>query len=187
MAARNTHRAWGWVTKLLHWAMAVLIIGTAILVLHVNDSTWWFKSSAPVFLEYIHWHKAFGLIALVLLLIRMVWRWRGGPAPVLPDASSAEEKAALWAHRSLYILMLVVPLSGWVASSAFGSPTKFWGLFTVPGIIPTNKPLVGPAYWTHFILSWTLLSLVGFHVVAAFWHHLVRKDGVLRGMWFGRG
>ncbi|WP_274378980.1 cytochrome b [Sphingomonas cavernae] len=183
MAIRNTVSSWGTAAKLLHWVMALLIIGTSLLVLHVNDSMPWFKSGPLIFITYVHWHKALGLIAFALIFARLAWRW-SNPPPKIVELSPIEERAAKLAHRSLYILMVVVPLTGWISSSAFGSPTKFFGLFEIPGIIPKTKALVGPAYWTHFGLSWLLLAAVSFHVIAAFWHHDRKKDDTLRAMWF---
>jgi cytochrome b561 len=185
MALRNDATHWGSLAKLFHWTIAVLIIGTSIFILHVNDTLPWFKSSPVIYLTYIHWHKAFGLIALVLILARLVWRWRN-PVPRTAPLTPFEEKASHRTHIGLYILMLVVPVSGWIASSAFGSGTKFWGLFTIPPIIPKMKALVGPAYWAHYIVAWTLLALVLFHIAAALYHHFSRKDAILRAMWFGR-
>lgn len=186
MAMRNTATSWGTGAKLFHWIMALGIIGASLLVLHVNDSMPWFKSSAPVFITYIHWHKAFGLILLALLVLRLVWKWLN-PKPKTEVLTPFKEKASRWTHRGLYTLLFVVPMSGWIASSAFGSPTKFFGLFVIPGIIEKSKPLVGPAYWVHFGLAWLLLALVSFHMIAAFWHHDRKKDNVLRAMWFGKG
>jgi cytochrome b561 len=185
MSLRNSHTHWGTLAKLFHWGMAVLIIGTSILMLHVNGSMPWFKSSPLFFITYIHWHKAFGLLALALLVGRWLWR----RANVVPQTAPLTAVEARWSHRAhglLYLLMLVVPVSGWIASSAFGSGTNVFGLFTIPPIIPKSKPLVGPAYWVHFGLSWSLLALVSVHVIAAFWHHDRRKDDVLRAMWFSR-
>jgi cytochrome b561 len=187
MGWRNTTTSWGLTSKLFHWTIAVLIIGTSIFILHVNDSMPWFKSSPLIFITYVHWHKAFGLIALALILGRLLWRWKGGPVPKTAPLTAFEEKASHLTHKALYALMIAVPFSGWIASSAFGSPTKFWGLFTVPGIIPKTKELVGPAYWAHFGLVWLLLAIVSFHIIAAFWHHDRKKDNVLRAMWFGKG
>lgn len=186
MALRNTPSTWGTVAKLFHWIMALGIIGASLFVLHVNDSMPWFKSSPAVFITYIHWHKAAGLVLLALAVLRLVWKW-ANPKPVTADLTPFEKRASAWTHRGLYTLMLVVPLSGWIASSAFGSPTKFFGLFVIPPIIEKSKPLVGPAYWAHFGLAWFLLALVSFHLIAAFWHHDRKKDNVLRAMWFGRG
>lgn len=185
MSLRNSGVSWGTGAKVFHWVMAFGIIGTSLFVLHVNDSMPWFKSSAPVFIVYVHWHKAFGLILLLLALLRLLWKWLN-PKPETVELSPVEAKLSRWTHSSLYALMFIVPLSGWIASSAFGSPTKFFGLFNVPGIIEKSKPLVGPAYWAHFSVSWLLLSIISFHVFAAFWHHDRKKDDVLRAMWFGR-
>jgi cytochrome b561 len=184
MAFRNSQTHWGTGTKLFHWIMALGIICASLFVLHVNDSMPWFKSSPLIFITYIHWHKAFGLILLTLLLLRLGWKLMN-PKPKTAELTPFEEKASRWTHSSLYTLMFAVPMSGWLASSAFGSPTKFFGLFIIPGIIEKSKPLVGPAYWAHFGLAWLLLTIISVHVIAAFWHHDRRKDNVLRAMWFG--
>ena len=185
MPLRNTPVQWGGAARALHWLMALLIIGTSIFVLHVNGSMPWFKSSPLTFITYIHWHKAAGLIALLLVLVRIGWRRRN----VVPVTAPLAPFEALWSHRAhigLYALMLLVPITGWLASSAFGSSTKFFGLFTVPGIIPKYKPLVAPTYWAHFALAWALLSLVIVPIIAAFWHHDRKRDNVLMGMLKGR-
>ena len=184
MAFHNSATAWGTGAKLFHWTMALGIVGTSIFILHVNDSMPWFKSSPMFFITYIHWHKAIGLMLLTLALIRLLWKL-ANPKPTTVVLTPFEEKASKWTHRSLYTLMLVVPMSGWIASSAFGSPTKFFGLFVIPGIIAKSKPLVGPFYWIHFSLTWLLLAIVSFHIIAAVWHHDRKKDNVLKAMWFG--
>mgnify|MGYP002777769139 CR=1 FL=1 len=186
MGLRNTATDWGWGSKLFHWTMALGIIVTSVFILHINDSMPWFKSSPLLFIQYIHWHKSLGLILLALVIARLLWRWRN-PPPVTVELTPFEERASRHTHRGLYALMLAVPLSGWIASSAFGSPTKFFGLFTIPGIIPKTKGLVAIGYWAHFALVWLLLAAVSFHVIAAFWHYSHKKDRALRAMWFGRG
>lgn len=184
MAWRNGEAEWGTTAKLFHWTMALLIIGSSIFVLHVNDSTPWFKSTPLIFITYIHWHKALGLIALALVIARLLWRRRG----IVPKTAALTPFETVWSHRThiaLYALMLAVPLTGWLASSFFGSPTKFFGLFSVPAITPKWKPGVAIFYWVHFVLAWTILSAVAIHAAAALYHHFHRKDDVLRAMWFG--
>ena len=185
MGLRNTATSWGSGAKAFHWLMALLILGTSMFVLHVNGSMPWYASSPIVFITYIHWHKAIGLLALALLPGRRLWR-RTNPVPVTAPLTPLENLWSHRAHRALYILMLIVPLSGWIASSSFGSSTNVFGLFVVPPIIPKWKPLVGPSYWAHFGLTWLLLSVIFAHIFAAFWHHSRKKDNVLRAMWFGK-
>ncbi|WP_321324433.1 cytochrome b [uncultured Parasphingorhabdus sp.] len=181
----NTETRWGAVSKALHWTIALLIIGTSIFVLHVNGSTYWFTSGPLIFIEYIHWHKAFGLMALALIIFRFYWRWKQ-PLPAPESLTEFEQK---WSHRThigLYVLMAAVPLSGWLSSSFFGSGVNFWGLFTIPPITPKFRAGLGVAYWTHFALSWMMICLVTFHAAAAFYHHFIRKDKVLSAMLPGK-
>jgi cytochrome b561 len=185
MGFRNSDREWGSFSKLLHWTIALLIIGSSIFVLHVNDSTWWFKSTPLIFIQYINVHKTFGLLALLLILIRIWWRTRER-VPVTDSLTPFEQK---WSHRThvaLYVLMVAVPLTGWISSSLFGSPTKVFGWFTIPPITPKYKPALPVAYWTHFTLAWMILTLAAFHAGAALYHHFVRKDRVLKAMLPGR-
>jgi len=181
VAWRNAEEEWGGVAKAFHWTMALLIIGSSIFILHVNDSTWWFKSTPLIFIQYIHWHKVFGLLALALVLLRLLWR-RREVLPVTCELTPFEQKWSHRAHVALYVLMIAVPLSGWISSSLFGSPTKVFGLFEIPPITPKYKPALPAAYWTHFALSWALLTLIVLHIGAALYHHFVRKDRVLRAM-----
>ena len=181
MALANTATDWGSVSKTLHWTIAALIIFSSVFVLHVNDSTWWFKSSPEVFITYIHWHKALGLIAFALILLRLFWR-RRHPVPQTAALTAAEK---LWSHRvhvAIYSLMIAVPVTGWLASSFFGSGTRFWGLFEIPSPLPKWKAGVAIGYWAHFVLAWTLLTLVAGHAGAALYHHFIRKDRTLTAM-----
>ncbi|QIG53584.1 cytochrome b [Altererythrobacter sp. BO-6] len=186
MPLGNSADKWGALSKWLHWLIALLIIGTSVLIWHVNDSTYWFKSTAPIFLEYVHWHKAFGLLALVLILVRLWWR-RRNPPPQVAELTPFEERWSKRVHAAFYILMVIVPISGWVSSSFFGSPTKVFGWFVVPGIVPENKDMVPFAYWAHFGLAWALMLLVVGHIGGALYHHFVRKDRVLTAMLPERG
>jgi cytochrome b561 len=185
MGFRNSEREWGSFSKLLHWTIALLIIGSSIFVLHVNDSTWWFKSTPLIFIKYINVHKTLGLLALLLILVRLWWRSRE-PVPVTDELTPTEAKWSRRTHVALYVLMVSVPLSGWISSSLFGSPTKVFGWFEIPPITPKYKPALPAAYWTHFALAWGILVLSAFHAGASFFHHFVRKDRVLRAMLPGR-
>jgi cytochrome b561 len=185
MAFRNSDREWGSFSKLLHWIIAILIIGSSIFVLHVNDSTWWFKSTPAIFIKYINVHKTLGLLALLLILVRLWWRTRER-VPVTDELTPVEAKWSRRTHVALYVLMVAVPLSGWISSSLFGSPTKVFGWFEIPPITPKYKPALPAAYWTHFALAWAILVLTAVHAGAALYHHFVRKDRVLRAMLPGR-
>jgi cytochrome b561 len=181
MKLGNNLNQWGAVSKVLHWSIAILIIGTSIFMLHVNDSTWWFKSSPEIFITYIHWHKSFGLLALLLISVRIWWR-RRQPVPVTAPLTEFEQRWSHRTHMALYVLMVAVPVTGWLSSSLFGSVTNVFGWFVIPAITPENRTLLPIAYWAHFGLAWAILCLVTFHAGAAFYHHFKRKDRVLKAM-----
>ncbi len=181
MALRNSATRWGSVAKVFHWAMAALILGSSLFVEHINGRMWWFQSNAKIYISYIHWHKSFGLIALALVIGRILWKF-SQPKPVTASLTPLEQRASTWMHRALYTLMVAVPVSGWIASSAFGSKTNFFGLFRIPGIWPKDKLMVGVGYWAHFTLAWVILTLVAVHVGAALYHHIIRRDQVLTAM-----
>ena len=181
MKWRNSQSEWGGVSKLFHWTMAALIIGSSILVLHINDSTWWFKSSPEIFIAYLSYHKAIGIIALVLVAGRILWR-RRNPVPVTAPLTPFEHKASTWTHRGLYTLMVAVPLLGWLSSSSFGRGVDMFGLFNVPPIWPEDKVMINVFYWSHFVLAWMLLIIIAVHAGAALYHHFKKRDAVLRSM-----
>lgn len=182
MSLKNSVKAWGSVSKALHWVMAAIILFASIYVLIINDSMPGFKSTPILFITGMHLHKTLGLLALALIFLRALWVFTQ-KRPALPETMSRNEKiASKIAHYALYALMIAVPIFGWLSSSAFGSPTNVFGWFTVGGIWPKDRERLPFFYYSHKYLAWTLLVLVAVHIVAALWHHIVRKDGVLRSM-----
>ena len=134
-----------------------------------------------IFITYIHWHKSFGLILLTLVGAAAAVEMGEPQTQVTEELTPFEEKASKWTHRSLYTLMFVVPdVTGWIASSAFGSPTKFFGLFVIPGIVEKSKPLVGPCLLGCISASHgCCLPSSASTSSRAFYHHGRRKDNVL--------
>lgn len=182
MSLRNSPKAWGSVSKTLHWAMAAIIIFASIYVLIINDSMPGFKSTPILFITGMHLHKTLGLLALALIVLRALWVFTQ-KRPALPETMSRHEKiASKLAHYALYALMIAVPVFGWLSSSAFGSPTNVFGWFTVGNIWPRDREILPFFYYSHKYLAWALIVLVAVHIVAALWHHILRKDNVLRSM-----
>jgi cytochrome b561 len=78
--------------------------------------------------------------------------------------------------------MVSVPVTGWLASSFFGSSTNVFGLFVIPPLVPKSELGVTIFYWAHFGLVWSFLTLIAFHAGAAMYHHFIRKDRTLAAM-----
>ncbi len=118
----------------------------------------------------------------LLVWLRLAWRITHRP-PALPESMSALMKLAAHAgHLALYALMVVIPLSGWLMSSAKGVQTVWFGVLPIPDLLGRDKALGDLLKEVHEALNWLLMvTLVG-HVGAALWHHFVLKDDTLRRM-----
>ena len=172
MSAQYTRTA-----KSLHWLMALLIIGLIPLGLYMHE-----LPLSPQKLQLYSWHKWIGVTVFVLLLVRVSWRLTHQP-PALPwHMSKVEQLAAHAGHIVLYLLMLAIPLSGWLMSSAKGFQTVWFGVLPIPDLLGKDKALGDTLAEVHEFLSWTLVAVLVAHVAAALKHHFIDKDDVLLRM-----
>jgi cytochrome b561 len=177
MTIRNTTRRWGSVAQLLHWVVVILIIAQFTLALLADDLPNGMKK-----LVLLSRHKSIGLTILVLALVRLGWRW-GNPVPTLPSTLKPYERAlSRITHVLLYVLLLAIPLTGWMMSSARGFPVSWFGFFQLPDLVPKDKALFEALQETHEALAWSLAAIVALHIGAALKHHFMLKDDVLRRM-----
>lgn len=180
MTFRNTSIDYGWLTKVFHWLVFLLVVGMIISGFLMTDVL--AKSLKP---QVYMIHKSFGLCILALMLIRISWMLIN-IRPQLPNHFPEwQRKLANSIHGLLYIALLAMPLSGWIMSTASNHIPTFFGWFAVPmPWMPLSKPLAEFAGETHEILAWTIVVLVSLHILAALKHHFIDKDFVLRRMWF---
>jgi cytochrome b561 len=178
---RNTESAWGTPARLLHWVIALLVllqIGLGWLAVGWRLS--------PTKLDLFVWHKSIGFLVLVLMLLRLAWRW-ANVTPALPAAMTAlEQRAAQAGHGLLYLLLLALPLTGWVVSSAANVPLRVFWLLPLPALVAPDKALADAFARVHLGLGIALSLLLLLHITAALRHHLILRDDVLRRMWPGR-
>jgi cytochrome b561 len=118
----------------------------------------------------------------MLAIVRLVWRAMN-PTPGLPDTLRSWERAlARFTHAALYVLLFVLPVSGWLMSSARNFPVSWFGLFQLPDLVPPSRPLYDGLHETHEMLAFALGAIALVHVGAALKHHFVLKDDVMRRM-----
>jgi len=164
------------VARVLHWTVGGLIIVNLILgILH--------DPLGPVF-PAMPIHKSIGLLVLALSLFRLFWRV-SHPAPPLPDhMSKIEAIAAHGLHWIFYALMIILPMTGWIFSSAGKYPLTFFGLFDVPKFdVAKGSALAEGAHNAHVVLGYIWVALLVGHVGAALRHQFVLKDGIMGRMW----
>ncbi|MFT0850168.1 cytochrome b [Achromobacter sp. F4_2707] len=161
----------------LHWLVALGLAGTFALGYYMEALPF-----SPNKLKLIAWHKWAGITLLALVVVRVVWRLTHR-APSLPsDMGPASRLAAHAGHALLYVLMLAIPLTGWLASSAQGVSVVLFGVWPLPDLLGKSRELGTALQNTHRILNYLLLAVVIGHVGAALQHHFVKKDTVLARM-----
>lgn len=169
---------YGLIAQALHWLVVVGIVLQFVWAWRIDET-----DSIRQQYQLVIQHKSIGMTILLLAVLRIGWRLFN-PPPTLPDGMAAHERfAAAFTHWALYGLILAIPVSGWVYSSAAGYGAEFWGLVdNIPDLVASDEALEEQSHEVHRWLGRGLLALVGIHVAAALWHHLVRKDNVLKRM-----
>jgi cytochrome b561 len=178
---RNTAQAYGWVTRSLHWLVALFILGLLCAGFYMTG-----LESSPFKLKVYGLHKSFGILVLMLVLARLVWRNANPRTGALPGHALWERALARVTHFALYAAMILMPLSGWVMSSAGDFSANFFGLFELPHIVAKNKMIFDLGRGVHEILAQFLLVVVALHMAGAFKHHFIDRDETLQRMTYGR-
>ncbi|WP_153101304.1 cytochrome b [Paraburkholderia hayleyella] len=162
----------------LHWLIALLIVCGFALGWVMTD----IPGFTPTKLRYFSWHKWIGVTIFALAVVRVIWRATHA-APPLPAATPPWQRAAAHlAHLALYLLMLVIPLSGYLYSSAANVPVVYLGLVPLPRLIAPDAELKVLLKTVHVVLNYSLLVLVVMHVAAALKHQWIDRDGLLSRM-----
>ncbi|WP_156679576.1 cytochrome b [Sphingomonas profundi] len=160
----------------LHWIIAALVLFNLLSGL-LHDY-------APKGLPLIPWHKGIGIAVLFLSLARLGWRLAHRPPP-LPPMPRWQVGTAHALHWLFYLLIVLMPLSGWVFSSTAVTrrPLTFLGLFDIPYLpLPQSPDGGAPAHTFHVYAGWIMAALVALHIAAALKHHFVDRDRTLARM-----
>jgi cytochrome b561 len=160
----------------LHWITAALIVANLLLGLSMV--------ALPISPRKLHWylfHKSIGVTVFVLTSLRLAWRaMRPHPAPVLMP--SWQRRSAAVSHALLYLLLFVIPLSGWVYSSATGVQVVYAALVPLPDLVARDRALADVLRLVHVSLNALLFVVICVHVAAAVKHHLIDRDAALARM-----
>lgn len=170
---RNTQRGWGVVSILFHWLSAIAIIGLFML-------GWWMTGLG----YYDSWynlgpwvHRSIGVLLLLATLARIIWRF-AQPTPQ-GEGSRLEKLAAHLGHIAIYMVLMLVMLSGYLISTANGRGVSVFGWFDMPAFIyglPNQASIAGDIHWYSAL---TLVVLALGHTLAAFKHHWVDRNQTL--------
>ncbi|WP_336974049.1 cytochrome b [Sphingobium aromaticiconvertens] len=163
------------VAQSLHWAIAILIL--------CNLWLGFAHDSLPRAWPVMPVHKSIGLTVLALTLMRILWRLTHPVPPMLATMPPWEKLVAKVTHFAFYALLLIMPLTGWIMTSAGDRPLSWFFLFDVPKFgVTKGDAIVGVSSEGHEILGFLFATLIVLHVAAALRHHFVLKDATLRRM-----
>ena len=178
MALKNTTESYGWLAKALHWLIALLLVGLVIAGLTFTG-----MERGPDRSELAGLHKSIALLTLLLLTVRLVWKFMN-PRPAHPPGLSAVQRAAApIAHGLLYAAVYFQLTVGILVAGQ--RPIAFFGLFEIPPLLEENEAQHEFFEELHE-LGWIVLAvLVGVHILAALYHHIILKNDVLRRMTTG--
>ncbi len=178
MKFSNTRHQYGLTSVLLHWLTAVLIFGLFGLGLWMTDLGYydpWYRTGPDL-------HRSLGVLFTALLLFRMLWRRLSPPPSPQPGHKNWEVKLAGLVHIGLYGLMLLIPISGYLISTADGRAVDVFGLFEIPALITEIDNQEDIAGAIHLWLTWLLIGLTALHALGAIKHQLIDRDGTLLRM-----
>ncbi len=175
MKMKNSTDQFGLVAIILHWVIAVLIIGLLAIG--------WIMVRMPISLEklkFFGWHKEYGMLVLLLAVARSMWRL-SNITPAL-DLPWWEVIAARSVHYAFYFFMFAMPITGWCITSAAGLPVSAFGWFVLPNLIAPNPSSMDQFEDIHSFLGYALIVTICMHTAAALKHHFINKDDILRRM-----
>jgi cytochrome b561 len=159
----------------LHWLVAALMFAVLPLAWAMTG----LPRTAPDREMLFTLHKSIGVTILTVMIIRIALR---ATRPIPAEPATMPRWMALCAvasHWLLYAALFVMPISGYVLSSASGNPVSYFGLFTLPSIIPPNHALEALGRSVHYTVQWAVYALIAGHILATVWHVAVRRDALL--------
>jgi cytochrome b561 len=164
-------------SKWLHWLVAISVLIIVPLGVYLP-----YAEGSPMQDSLYNFHKSLGITILFLMLLRLINRFAvGAPAPE-PGLARWQRAVSSAVHGLLYVLLIVQPIVGYLANSAFGATTPVFGLFEIPAALATDQELAGRLFALHGWIGIVIALLVAMHIGAALQHYFIHKDGVLQRM-----
>ena len=165
--------------RLLHWVMALLVLATIPAGLIMVQPGLDRSVQNALFL----FHKNIGVVMLALIVLRLIYRNQNPPPPLPDRVPRIQQLVAGASHAAIYLLLLLVPVAGYVRVKAGGFPVESLDALGIPSLVPRSEALAEFAKTTHYLGGLALAALVVLHVGAALFHGIVKRDGVFSRMW----
>jgi cytochrome b561 len=166
------------VAQALHWLVAALAVGVVLLGWTIEGV----PRNTPQRDLLMTVHSSVGLSILAAMVFRAGWRWRHPPPPLPPSLGRLEAALVRCTHLTLYLIFIAMPLAGYLNAAAAGHAVYFFGLVSIPPLLPENGRLSQVAIAIHLVGQYPLYLFVALHVAGALFHGALRRDGVVGRM-----
>lgn len=176
MSLTNTEQRWGLLAQAFHWLMFLLILGAWFAVETREE----FPKGTAERTQWMSLHMALGLSIFFLVWLRLAARF----SQVTPTSTgpALQQKLATLVHLGLYVLMILMPVTGLIAAQLTGKSVSWFGVIDIPMFFSENEELGESMEELHESGWIAMMVLVGLHAAAALYHQFVSKDGTLRRM-----
>jgi cytochrome b561 len=181
MNLKNSTLRYGSFSIGIHWLMLLLFIA----VYGTIELRELFEKHSDPHEALKTWHFMLGMLVFMLVWLRLAARLSGPTPMITPELPKLQKLSATLLHLALYLLMIGMPLTGWLMLSAAGKPIPFFGL-ELPALIGENKALAKQIKEVHEFVGTTGYYLIGLHAAAALYHHYLKHDNTLTCMLPGR-
>lgn len=164
-------------SRFLHWLIALIVITLLIVGFYLDDMPDKFKPMAYMM------HKSFGITIIFLMIIRAGWVLITGKPSLPPSVPTWQRFAARSVQYGFYILLIIMPLAGWIMSVAADKIPMYFNLFpfSLPGVAH-SKALAKSMFQIHSTVAWLIIALIILHVAGALKHYFIDRDKVLQSM-----
>ncbi len=174
VAPQSYQQGYSGFAKSIHWIVALLVLTIVPVGIAMGRI-----ENAPF--NLFNFHKSLGVLILVLMTIRLIYRLVHGTPPE-PKIPAFYRFAGAATHWALYVMLIATPIMGAVANMYYGAATPFFGLFEVQPFVAKNEALSDTLFARHRIMGFAVGALVCAHIGAGLFHYFIRRDGVLQRM-----
>jgi cytochrome b561 len=170
---------YGTTARMFHWIVAILILATipagGIMVQEGLDRA--VQDRLFIF------HKNVGVLLLLLMLVRLAWRYLNPPPPLPASVSPGTARIAGLTHAALYVLVIFMAVTGYVRVTMGGFPIESLAAIGLHPLLPRNDAISEMAKTAHFYGRFALIAVILAHFGGAMMHLVIKRDGVFRRMW----
>lgn len=178
LSMHNSADKWGWLSIVFHWVSAFVIVSMFALgfwMVELDYYSDWYRIAPD-------WHRSVGVLFMMLMVMRLLWRFYSKPPEALLSHWSWEVRCAHIIHIAFYVLVLLLLPTGYFITTAAGQSVWVFDWFSIPAAVTSVDNLEDIAGDIHKIIAYSMMALVVLHIAGALKHHLIDKDMTLKRM-----